>query len=96
MRRVGHALAVLILGLAGLLVASGPAATQAWRSNSIRIIVPLPPDGTTDQIARHVQPLLQADLEVPVIVENRAGASVDWDAGGLRKAAPAISTDPPP
>jgi tripartite-type tricarboxylate transporter receptor subunit TctC len=39
------------------------------------IIVPFPPGGTTDQIARRVQPLLQADLKVPVIVENRSGAS---------------------
>ena len=75
MRRAGPALAVFALGLAGLLSASGPAAMQTWPSNPIRIIVPFPPGGTTDQIARRVQPLLQADLKVPVIVENRAGAS---------------------
>jgi tripartite-type tricarboxylate transporter receptor subunit TctC len=75
MRRTGLALAVLALGLAGLMSASGPAATQTWPSNPIRIIVPFPPGGTTDQIARRVQPLLQADLKVPVIIENRAGAS---------------------
>jgi tripartite-type tricarboxylate transporter receptor subunit TctC len=55
--------------------ASGSAAAQAWPSNPIRIIVPFPPGGTTDQIARRVQPLLQADLKVPVIIENRTGAS---------------------
>jgi tripartite-type tricarboxylate transporter receptor subunit TctC len=70
-----RALAVVLLGLAGLFGASDPAATQAWPSNPIRIIVPFPPGGTTDQIARRVQPLLQADLKVPVIIENRAGAS---------------------
>jgi tripartite-type tricarboxylate transporter receptor subunit TctC len=75
MRRAGRALAILVLSLTGLLAASGPAATQSWPSNPIRIIVPFPPGGTTDQIARRVQPLLQADLKVPVIVENRAGAS---------------------
>jgi tripartite-type tricarboxylate transporter receptor subunit TctC len=31
--------------------------------------------GTTDQIARRAQPLLQDDLKVAIIVENRAGAS---------------------
>ena len=75
MRRTALALAVLALGLAGLMSASGPAAAQAWPSNPIRIIVPFPPGGTTDQIARRVQPLLQADLKVPVIIENRTGAS---------------------
>jgi tripartite-type tricarboxylate transporter receptor subunit TctC len=75
MHQAGRALAVLALGLLGLLSASRPGATQAWPSNPIRIIVPFPPGGTTDQIARRVQPLLQADLKVPVIIENRTGAS---------------------
>jgi tripartite-type tricarboxylate transporter receptor subunit TctC len=75
MRSAGRALAALLLGLAGLMSASGPAAAQAWPSNPIRIIVPFPPGGTTDQIARRVQPLLQTDLKVPVIIENRPGAS---------------------
>jgi tripartite-type tricarboxylate transporter receptor subunit TctC len=73
--RTRRALAWLGLVFAGLISVSGPAATQAWPSNPIRIIVPFPPGGTTDQIARRVQPLLQADLKVPVIVENRSGAS---------------------
>jgi tripartite-type tricarboxylate transporter receptor subunit TctC len=73
MRRAGRALASLALGLAALV--SAPAAAQTWPSNPIRIIVPFPPGGTTDQIARRVQPFLQADLKVPVIVENRGGAS---------------------
>ena len=55
--------------------AADPAAAQTWPSNPIRIIVPFPPGGTTDQIARRVQPLLQADLKVAVIIENRGGAS---------------------
>jgi tripartite-type tricarboxylate transporter receptor subunit TctC len=75
MRRTRRALAVLALGLVGLVSACGLAAAQAWPSNPIRIIVPFPPGGTTDQIARRVQPLLQADLKVPVIIENRTGAS---------------------
>ncbi len=72
-RRAGCALAGLALGLAALF--SAPAAAETWPSNPIRIIVPFPPGGTTDQIARRVQPFLQADLKVPVIVENRGGAS---------------------
>jgi tripartite-type tricarboxylate transporter receptor subunit TctC len=48
---------------------------QNWPSRTIRIVVPFPPGGTTDQIARAVQPLLQKDLNVPVVIENRGGAS---------------------
>lgn len=51
------------------------ASAQAWPSQPIRLIVPFPPGGTTDQIARHVQPHLQQALGVQVLIENRAGAS---------------------
>jgi len=37
--------------------------------------VPFPPGGTTDQIARRVQPLLEADLKTTIVIENRGGAS---------------------
>ena len=74
MRRV-FALAILILCLEGPLGSVGSARAQSWTSNPIRIIVPFPPGGTTDQIARRVQPLLQAELKTPIVIENRAGAS---------------------
>src|SRR5207244_5048156 len=44
-------------------------------SKPIRIIVPFPPGGMTDQIARRVQPLLEADLKTTIVIENRGGAS---------------------
>jgi tripartite-type tricarboxylate transporter receptor subunit TctC len=52
-----------------------PGQAQPWPSRTIRIVVPFPPGGTTDQIARSVQPLLQMGLNVPVVIENRGGAS---------------------
>ena len=48
---------------------------QDWPSKPIRIIVPFPPGGTTDQIARHVQPRLEQDLKTTIVIENRGGAS---------------------
>jgi tripartite-type tricarboxylate transporter receptor subunit TctC len=54
---------------------TGPAQAQSWPSRAIRIVVPFPPGGTTDQIARWVQPLLQKDLNVPIVIENKGGAS---------------------
>ncbi len=68
------------------------AQAQAWPSQPIRLVVPFPPGGTTDQIARHVQPLLQQALGVPVLVENRAGASGAIGTAAVAKAPPDGST----
>ncbi len=51
------------------------AQAQSWPTKPIRIIVPFPPGGTTDQIARHVQPHLQRSLGVSIVIDNRGGAS---------------------
>jgi len=63
------ALAAPILGLPGSVRA------QAWPNAPIRIISPFPPGGSTDALARLLQPHLQKEFGVPVVVENRAGAS---------------------
>jgi tripartite-type tricarboxylate transporter receptor subunit TctC len=52
-----------------------PAHAESWPSKPIRIVVPFPPAGTTDQIARWMQPLLERELKTPVVIENRGGAS---------------------
>jgi tripartite-type tricarboxylate transporter receptor subunit TctC len=70
-----RALAALVIGLQGLLWLGIPVSAQSWASKPIRIIVPFPPGGTTDQIARRVQPLLEADLKTTIVIENRGGAS---------------------
>ena len=59
----------------GLLWQAPALRAQEWPSKPIRIIVPFPPGGTTDQIARHVQPLLEQDLKTTIVIENRGGAS---------------------
>jgi tripartite-type tricarboxylate transporter receptor subunit TctC len=50
------------------------AAAASYPERPIRIIVPYPAGGTTDQMARVIQPTLAELLKQPVIVENRAGA----------------------
>src|SRR5947208_11615421 len=75
MTKLLRGLAALIIGLQGLLWLGIPVSAQSWASRPIRIIVPFPPGGTTDQIARRVQPLLEADLKTTIVIENRRGAS---------------------
>jgi tripartite-type tricarboxylate transporter receptor subunit TctC len=70
-----RALVALIIGFQGALWLSAPATAESWTSKPIRIIVPFPPGGTTDQIARRIQPLLEADLKTTIVIENRGGAS---------------------
>jgi tripartite-type tricarboxylate transporter receptor subunit TctC len=50
---------------------AAPALAQA---RPLRIVVPFPPGGTVDLLARLVQPLLEANLGQPVVIDNRAGA----------------------
>lgn len=58
-------------------------AQAAWPERPIRMIVPFPPGGGTDALARVVAQHLQATLGQPVAVENRAGGSgvVGTEAG---------------
>ena len=66
----------VIASLSGLSLAA-PAIAQApaWPNGPIRIIAPFPPGGSVDTITRLLQPRLAAELGVPVVVENRPGAS---------------------
>ncbi len=50
-------------------------AAQTYPNKPITIIVPFPPGGTTDILAREISLRLQARLGVGVIVQNRDGAS---------------------
>ncbi|MGX9965603.1 Bug family tripartite tricarboxylate transporter substrate binding protein [Roseomonas sp. F4] len=64
--------------LAGLAATSltAPALAQApWPNGPIRIVVPFPPGGSVDTVTRLLQPRLTAELGVPVVIENRPGAS---------------------
>ena len=59
----------------GLVLAAPAIAQPAWPSGPIRLVAPFPPGGSVDAISRLLQPHLSAALGVPVVVENKAGAS---------------------
>jgi tripartite-type tricarboxylate transporter receptor subunit TctC len=57
------------------LAAAGLAAAQSWPAKPIRVIVPYPPGGTSDILARALGPGMQAALGQPWVVENKPGAT---------------------
>jgi tripartite-type tricarboxylate transporter receptor subunit TctC len=78
---------ILALG-AALIAAPGLASAQAYPSRPIRIIVPAPPGGAIDLIARVVGDKLSASMGQAVIVDNRPGASNNLGTDVLAKSAP--------
>ena len=72
MIRVAKALtaACVVLGTLSVPLMSWAQVTgaQAWPNRPIRLVSPFPPGGTTDQLARLVQPALSQSLGVPVVV----------------------------
>ncbi|MSQ71871.1 MAG: tripartite tricarboxylate transporter substrate binding protein [Betaproteobacteria bacterium] len=74
----------------GALAAPFAARSQspAWPSGVIRIVVPFPPGGTVDPIARLVAPGLQQRLGASIVVENRTGASGSIGTAFVAKSPP--------
>ena len=71
-----------------LAAAALPAAAQTFPDHPIRIIVPQPPGGGFDAVARVIADPLQKILGQPVVVENRAGAGTLVGTEYAAKAAP--------
>jgi len=75
--------------LVGLLAAcSGAMAQTAYPSKPVTLVVPFPPGGALDIVARALADEMRKHLGQPVIVENRAGAGGTLGSGVVARAAP--------
>jgi tripartite-type tricarboxylate transporter receptor subunit TctC len=69
-----RAIRVLAVCMAGMLPAAGTAWSQAYPAKPVRVIIPFPPGGANDMVARIVLPKLSERLGQSFVIENRAGA----------------------
>jgi tripartite-type tricarboxylate transporter receptor subunit TctC len=75
--------------LAGLLaLASTAAGAQNWPAKPVHFIVPFPPGGSVDPLARLLGAKLTESLKQQFIVENKPGASGSIGAAQVAKSAP--------
>jgi len=79
-------LAVLLCAAATLHAAS--ASAQAWPAKPIRLMVPFPPGGSTDIVARIVAQKLGERLGQSLVIENRGGAGGTIGTALVAKTAP--------
>ena len=76
-----------IVGALAALLSFG-ALAQGYPDRPLKIIVPLPPGGSPDTIARTLAQNLQETWKQPVVVENKTGGSQNIGADTVAKSAP--------
>jgi tripartite-type tricarboxylate transporter receptor subunit TctC len=77
---------LLAIVLGWILAATAAQAAEIYPSKPIRMIVPYPPGGASDIIARMLGQKLSGSLGQPVVIENRAGAGGNIGADAVAKA----------
>jgi tripartite-type tricarboxylate transporter receptor subunit TctC len=79
---------VIVAGLLLAAAAAVPAAELAYPTKPIRMIVPFPPGGSADPLARAIAGWYAEKLSVPVVADNRPGAGTAIAHTLAAKAAP--------
>ena len=64
------------------------AAAAAYPEHAIRLVVPFPPGGGADNLARTIMPRVEALLGKPILIDNRPGAGGNVGAEFVARAAP--------
>ncbi len=81
---------VMVRGVMGLLWlgAAWPVFAQSYPAKPVRMVIPYPPGGGTDIIARPLAQLMSATMGQPIIIENRGGAGGNIGMESVAKAPP--------
>ena len=87
-RQFSLAATALVLGGSAFAQSPAPAATAAYPAKPIRMIVPFPPGGGTDILARLVANKLSEQAPWTVVADNKAGAGGTIGISEAAKAAP--------
>src|SRR5437879_4879785 len=77
-----------LAAMAALLGAQAPAYAQAYPSRTVRIVIPFPPGGTSDILARTLAQKLTDEWSQQVIAENRPGAAGNVASEHVAKSKP--------
>jgi tripartite-type tricarboxylate transporter receptor subunit TctC len=80
--RIGRILALAL----GAFLAAPLALAQAYPAKTITLVVPFPPGGTTDVLARSIAQKMSESWGQPVVVDNRPGAGATIGAAQVAKA----------
>jgi tripartite-type tricarboxylate transporter receptor subunit TctC len=79
----------LLLCASAALALHVPALAQgAWPERAIKLVVPFPPGGGTDLVARAMSHSLSEHLGQPIVIDNKPGASAVIGTEAVAKAAP--------
>ena len=77
-----------LLAIAAALLAATPLCAQDWPNKTVKVIVPFPPGGGTDTVARPLTAKLSQMLGQQFVIENRGGAGGTIGTAQVAKATP--------
>jgi tripartite-type tricarboxylate transporter receptor subunit TctC len=75
-------------GTAALVLSPALSIAQSWPAKPIRLVVPFPPGGLIDNMARLIIARLAQELGQPVVIDNKPGAGGNLGAAEAARSAP--------